>query len=116
MTIAEYLDAWKLCQRLVMRRVVGSVATIFGAMGVAGIVRLYNPLLADIVAPLIMFAVGVPLMLYGFSQADRAYRKFPGLVCPHCGGNLSRAKSVVIATGNCPHCGRRVLHDAMIGT
>lgn len=93
----------------------GAIAVMFGAIGAANVVRLFDPNLADIVAPTVMFFVGFPLMLLGFYHADRTYLNYPHLICPHCQGNLSRARSVIIATGNCPSCGRRVLDDDAIG-
>jgi len=93
----------------------GAIAAMFVAIGVANLVRLFNPDLADIVAPIVIFAIGFPIMLLGFYHADRTYLRFPNLICPHCQGNLSRAKHVIIATGNCPSCGRRVLSDDAIG-
>jgi hypothetical protein len=93
----------------------GAIAVMFVALGIATIVRLFNPNLADILAPIVMFLVGFPLMLLGFYHADRTYLRYPQLICPYCQGNLSRAKSVIIATGNCSSCGRRVLADDAIG-
>jgi hypothetical protein len=79
-------------------------------------VRQFQPTLADALSPIIIFAFGLPVMLYCFMRIDRLYRKFPSLVCPHCGGNLTQNKAVIIATGNCTSCGRRVLTDDSIGT
>jgi hypothetical protein len=93
----------------------GAIAVMFVALGIANLVRLANPNLADILAPVVMFFVGFPLMLLGFYHADRTYLKYPQLICPYCQGNLSRSRSVIIATGNCPSCGRRVLADDAIG-
>ena len=115
MTVDEYKAEFARCQHLMIWRMVYSVAVIFGALGLAGCVRYYDSDLADIIAPAIIFAVGFPLMLFGFHRVDRTYQKFPGLICPHCGGSLSRAKSIIIATGNCPSCGRRILKDDSIG-
>ena len=116
MTVAEYKAEFAKCQTRLTWRMAGSIAVIFAMLGIAGIVRYNNPELADTIAPIIVFAVGLPLMLLGFVHADRTYRRYPCLVCPHCDGNLARQKSVIIATGNCPNCGRRVLADASIGT
>ncbi|GEM_PF-6339177 len=116
MNVAEYNTEVGRCQRQLSWRMACAIAPMFAALSVAGIVRYNNPGLADILAPIIMFAIGFPIMLLGFVRADRTYRNFPALVCPHCDGNLSRMKSVIIATGNCPNCGRRVLNDSAIGT
>ena len=115
MTVAEYTSECARCQRKLMWRMAGAIAAIFVAIGVANLVRLFDPDLAGIVTPIVMCLVGFPVMLLGFYRADRTHLKFPLLVGPHCDGNLSRAKSVIIATGNCPSCGRRVLTDDAIG-
>ena len=60
--------------------------------------------------------IGFPLMLIGFRKADVTYKEFSDLVCQHCQGGLYQSKSVIIATGNCPSCGRRVVKDDAIGT
>jgi hypothetical protein len=116
MNVADYNAEFARCQRRMVWRMVYSIAIIFVALALANGVRYLGGDLADILAPIIIFAVGFPIMLLGFYHVDRTYRKFPALMCPHCDGNLSRARSVIIATGNCPSCGRRVLDDAVIGT
>jgi 4-amino-4-deoxy-L-arabinose transferase-like glycosyltransferase len=116
MTIDQYTAEIARCQRQLIWRMVIAIAPVFLAFGIAGIVRYNNPDLADFVGPILVFAVGLPMMLCGFVYADRTHKSFPMLLCPHCDGNLSRSKSVIIATGNCPNCGRRILTDAAIGT
>ncbi len=116
MTIAEYNTEFARCQRRMVWRMVYSIGIIFVALALANGVRYLDDDFANLLAPIIIFAVGVPIMLIGFYHVDRTYRKFPEMICPHCDGNLSRAKSVIIATGNCPSCGRRVLADGAIGT
>ena len=49
------------------------------------------------------------------TQLKISYQEFPQLFCYNCDGNLLASRSIVIATGNCPNCGRRVLHDDTIG-
>lgn len=44
-------------------------------------------------------------------QAARDPRQFKHLACPHCGTSLSRNAALVVATRNCPGCGRRVVAD-----
>lgn len=116
MTITEFNRELAQFQRRLSWRFFFAIAPLFIAFGIAGIVRSYNPELADIAAPIIVFAIGVPIMLLGFVYADRTYKKHPALMCPYCDRTLSRAKSIVVATGNCPNCGRRVLTDDTIGT
>lgn len=115
MTIAKYTAECAKCQRRLGWRMAGAIAVMFIVLGIANLVRLFDPNLADIVAPVVMFLVGFPLMLLGFYHADRTYLKYPKLMCLHCHGNLSKARSVIITTGNCPSCGRRVLSDDTIG-
>ena len=116
MTIVEYKAETARFQRFQMTRLATGIAALFVTMAIAGVVRYNDPVLADILAPVIVFVIGLPVMLFFLWTADRGYRKYPALVCGHCEGNLYQSKSVVIATGNCPHCGRRVLADATIGT
>lgn len=35
-----------------------------------------------------------------------------GVPCPHCGKPLASLKAIVIASKNCPYCGKKVLEDA----
>ena len=116
MTIEEYLQVLRKHDHQMARRVVYSVTGIFVFLAIAGALRACAPLLADICAPILIFLIGLPLMLFGFRRADLTYRCFSNLICPHCDQSLARSKSVVIATGNCPNCGRRVLRDDRIGT
>ena len=97
-------------------RMVCSAAVIFAALAIAALVGSFFPDFARLITPLIIFGVGLPLMLLGFYYADNSYKEFQRLICSHCKGNLHRNKSVVVATGNCPICGRRVLVDESIGT
>ncbi len=116
MTIDDYKAQVALHDKAIVKGMVGSLSVMFVSLGAAGLVRYYDDGIADLVAPVIIFLVGFPLMLYGFTRVDRTYRRFPTLICPHCEGTLARPKATVIATGNCPSCGRRVLADATIGT
>ncbi len=100
----------------IMKRMVLSISVMFAALAVAGILGSLEIKGAAFIGPAVVFLLGAPLMLYGFQRVDRAYRKFPALICPHCQGSLARSKPIVIATGNCPHCGREVVTDAAIGT
>jgi DNA-directed RNA polymerase subunit RPC12/RpoP len=34
-----------------------------------------------------------------------------GVACPHCGQPLAHFKAIVIASKNCPYCGKQVLDD-----
>jgi hypothetical protein len=115
-TIDEYKAEVAHHDTATVVRTIVSVSIMFVAVAIAVAIRNYDDELADILAPIVMFLIGAPLMIYGFRCADRAYRRFPSLICPHCDGTLARPKATVIATGNCPNCGRNVLNDAKIGT
>ncbi|MDV6030210.1 MAG: hypothetical protein F9B45_08900 [Phycisphaera sp. RhM] len=116
MTVDEYKAEVRQHDIATVVRMVASLAIIFAALAVAGVIRYYDDALADVLAPIVIFTIGTPLMIYGFTRVDRTYRRFPALICPHCDGTIARPKSTVIATGNCPNCGRNVLADATIGT
>lgn len=115
MDIEGYKSHVRRHESAILRRMLASVSVILIFLGIGILVRLYDDDLADILAPILIFVFGMPLMITGFWWTDRTYRSFPELVCRHCGESLARPRSTVIATGNCPHCGRRVLDDTTIG-
>ena len=93
-----------------------SIAALFSTLLLGFACRaLFAPVAQAIVGP-VSFAIGFPLLLFGFHLTDRTYREFLKLICPYCDHSLFNSKSVIIATGNCPACGRRVLKDGQIGT
>lgn len=116
MTIDQYKSVLRQHDTAIVVRMVASLAIIFSSLAIAVAIRTFDDALADILAPIVIFMIGTPLMIYGFARADRVYRKFPTLICAHCAGSIARPKSTVIATGNCPNCGRKVLADATIGS
>jgi len=59
--------------------------------------------------PATFYLVGLPLMLFGFRQADQHYRQFPNLACRHCGKPLHQSSHIVIASRNCPQCGLQIV-------
>lgn len=59
--------------------------------------------------PAAVVLIVVPGMLYGFWRADQYYKNYPRLRCPYCGESLVNLHHTVIASQNCPHCGRQVL-------
>jgi 4-amino-4-deoxy-L-arabinose transferase-like glycosyltransferase len=77
MTIDQYTAEIARCQRQLIWRMVIAIAPVFLAFGIAGIVRYNNPDLADFVGPILVFAVGLPMMLCGFVYADRTHKSFP---------------------------------------
>lgn len=116
MNIDDYKSHVIKYDRAVASRLALSIAVIFVAMGLAGAIRIVDEQTGLIAAPFIVFLFGVPLMIFGLWWTDRVYQQFPMLSCKNCMNLLARSKSTVIATGNCPSCGRRVLDDARIGT
>lgn len=57
----------------------------------------------------------LPIMFLGCRWAECTWKEFPKMSCIHCDDNLFQRWSLVVATGNCPHCGRRALKDELIG-
>jgi hypothetical protein len=64
--------------------------------------KAYNT--AFVVGYLVLLAINAVIMVwFGQNQAKRA-----GLVCYSCkGGLLNTPGNIAMATGNCPHCGKR---------
>ncbi len=59
-------------------------------------------------------AIVVCLAAVGLSarSAEREAREDPRLICPQCDSPLSYYYGmIVLHSGNCPHCGERVLED-----
>jgi hypothetical protein len=59
-------------------------------------------------------AVVAALVAVGLSarSAEREVREDPRLVCPHCDSPLAYYYGIIVlSSGNCPHCGERVLKD-----
>lgn len=56
------------------------------------------------------FLIGnVPLMIWFRKRQQRRF----GVQCPNCGAPLVDVSAqIVIATGNCGHCGAQILHDS----
>jgi hypothetical protein len=59
--------------------------------------------------PAAFFVLGVPVMLFGFWRADQQHKRFATLTCPHCAKPLVQSSRIVIASRNCPFCGRQVV-------
>ena len=74
--------------------------------------RLDNPFVSNVAHPLFMlFAVLVFPTACGVWVMRRAVNRL-GLRCPHCRHELWDASDVVIATRNCPKCGRQVFESS----
>jgi DNA-directed RNA polymerase subunit RPC12/RpoP len=57
--------------------------------------------------------VGVPLAVAigAIIMLTRRNDRDMGIACPHCGQPLAQLKAIVIASKNCPYCGKKVLDD-----
>jgi hypothetical protein len=66
--------------------------------------------MSDILA---MAPMALPLLLalVVFIPLSRRIDLAMGVPCPHCGKPLAQFKAIVIASKNCPYCGRKVLED-----
>lgn len=116
MTVEDYKEELKRHQASVAKMLVKAISALAVSLIVAGYIRWKDGDLADTLALVVIFLIGGPLMIYGIYRCDQVYRAFPMLICQNCNENLASASSTVIATGNCPNCGRRVLDDPSIGS
>ena len=64
----------------------------------------------DILTVLPMALPTVLAFLLIIPLARRIDRQF-GIACTHCGKPLANHKAIVIASRNCPYCGKRVLEE-----
>jgi DNA-directed RNA polymerase subunit RPC12/RpoP len=63
---------------------------------------------------IIVGLVPVPFVLAWFAVLfiwDRRAARDPRLRCPYCAKRLDESRRLVVATRNCPHCGRKVLKE-----
>src|SRR5262245_45971621 len=69
-----------------------------------------NPTLADV---LVVLPMGLPVLLAWvyLIPLSRKIERSSGIFCPHCSKQLAGFKPIIIASKNCPHCGRRVIDD-----
>lgn len=106
-TIQHYRAAvskFTRCQFLIGAAVV--LATSVAGVGMA-MYSQYVPTLVAFLTPLGILVFGTVLLVWVL----RIQQTRLGLRCPHCGGGLdgSDTRQVVIATRNCPTCGKPVL-------
>lgn len=97
-------------------RMIGAISLIFIALGIGGAIRWYDDAIGSVATPIVVCFIGLPLMIFGIWRVGQTYKRFPTLLCRCCSHSLARAKATVIATGNCPNCGRRVLDEDTIGS
>lgn len=63
---------------------------------------------ADVISVLPM-ALPVACALLALIPLSRRVDKAFGIPCPHCGEQMQNHKTIVIASHNCPNCGKQVL-------
>ncbi len=90
----------------------GLGAVVF--VGVWGLLEAFDRRDDALVRTEAALAVGVvaALVATGASarSADRDLRSDPHLVCPYCDNPLALYDGIIVlSSGNCPHCGERVL-------
>src|SRR5262245_38102318 len=68
-----------------------------------------QPLVVQMLHGLLLIAAFLSLACFGFWFDRRLLRKY-GLACTNCRKSLTEMSGqIVVATGNCGHCGSRVL-------
>jgi DNA-directed RNA polymerase subunit RPC12/RpoP len=62
-----------------------------------------------------LLPVAIPflLALCAIIPLTRRNDRDMGVACPHCGNPLAQFKGIVIASKNCPYCGKKVLDDEL---
>jgi DNA-directed RNA polymerase subunit RPC12/RpoP len=69
-----------------------------------------NAFAVDLLAALPMALPTVLAFLFIIPLARRIDRQ-SGIACPHCAKTLANHKAIVIASRNCPYCGKKVIED-----
>jgi len=70
----------------------------------------FDSFTADILAFLPKGIISISTVLWVVWLAGRIERRY-GVPCPHCAKALAGNKAIVIASRNCPYCGKRVIDD-----
>ena len=70
----------------------------------------YGETTVDVLTVLPM-AVPTMLALASMIPLARRVERRAGVACPHCSKALANFKAIVIASRNCPNCGKRVIED-----
>ena len=112
-TIDEFRSDHERCSRRIARTFFISIGGMFAFVLLSlGASELFEAEIGPTLSKFLpggLFAIGVPFMLFGFWWADQHHKKFPNLCCRHCGKSLVQSSGIVIASRNCPHCGRQVV-------
>jgi len=61
-------------------RMVCAISAILIALGIGGTIRWYDETVGSVVAPIVVFFIGLPAMIFGIWRVDQTYRRFPALV------------------------------------
>jgi endogenous inhibitor of DNA gyrase (YacG/DUF329 family) len=70
----------------------------------------FDSFAADILAVLPLGLAVIIMLLCIVWLTGRVERQF-GIPCPHCAKALAAHNAIVIASRNCPYCGKRVIDD-----
>ncbi len=114
--LSEFRVASEEINNRTRTRAISSIVAMFSIfLVVFATVNPAIPFLHDSTRPLFFF--GATAMVVGLCVTlfTREVKDQHSLVCPHCAKPLSQSRDIVIATGNCPHCGRRIIKDAKHG-
>src|SRR5438093_1462240 len=119
LTIDEFNRVASACQRKIVISVVLSGILAFAFLGAMLLFR--DPIYAFLArefgaaaADDLMGLVLLPALIVLFRVIWAGWRRAnldPRVRCPHCDKLLANMRSVVVATRNCGHCGRRILAD-----
>ncbi len=116
MNIDEFKSHARSCQSTQIFRLVVLLVPFFMVLAVCKLAVVKSDDIWTKFIPAIVLVLFVPGLVCGAKWVENACRSIAGMLCPNCSKPLTQSKSIVIATGNCPNCGRRVLNDNRIGT
>jgi endogenous inhibitor of DNA gyrase (YacG/DUF329 family) len=119
MTIDEFKASASRYSRGMAWALLGSVLAVIAFLGLVAMFR--DPLRdiytrtfggpgAEILVGLSPFPA-VLILIGSLWYAERRLLRDVRLKCPSCGKQIVGMRHLVIATRNCPHCGRRVLQE-----
>ena len=117
MTVEEFKEAVGAYHRKSLRACVVPLLVALGMiLGYVPFKEGFEAYLAErfepvVVTVFVVLPMAVPMVggflvvvYLGFRVGRRA-----GVACPSCGEELGAYRAIVIASGNCPHCGGRVI-------
>jgi len=89
---------------------------IFDVLGQQAIKALYVKYLGNIGSEILLGLTPLPAVLILFAciwYGERRVSADPRIRCPHCDKVLAPMRHLVVATRNCPFCGRKVLQEPL---